>query len=74
MSIDIRSFYYFLTTYDTVHNVAFKKHFQNKLHNIPKCICNSRALIKLLDIKTQYDLRVFQNSFMEYFRNYFKHT
>ena len=74
MSIQTNSFYYYIMTYDTPINIRFRNHFKTTLHNIPKEIVSSRQLIKLLEIKTGRDLKVFRDSFMDYFTEYFKHA
>ncbi|NDD53119.1 hypothetical protein EBZ39_04430 [bacterium] len=61
-------------TYDTPNNARFKQHFKKIISDIPREVVSSRKLIKVLQINTQKDLRVFRDAFMDYFTEYFKHV
>lgn len=68
MSIASLSFYNYIQNYSTDNITKFKDYFNSRINNISPNIASSRKIRNQLNINTQNELIIFQNTFFDYFR------
>jgi hypothetical protein len=68
MSKDILTFHKYIisNSSNTIH--LFKNTFNSKIDSLPDKIVSSKFLIKYLQIKSQFEFQIFQNTFLDYFK------
>lgn len=68
MTKSLFTFFYYIKHYDTDNISNFLIHFNKDLDKLPDNICSSKYLLKTLKIDTNKGFRIFQNVYMEYFK------
>jgi len=68
MSKDILTFHQYIisNSSNTIH--LFKNTFNSKIDSLPDKIVSSKFLIQYLDIQSQFEFQIFQNTFLDYFK------
>lgn len=68
MSKEILTFHKYIisNSSNTIH--LFKNTFNSKIDSLPDKIVSSKFLIKYLQIKSQFEFQIFQNTFLDYFK------
>lgn len=64
-----KTFYNYLTNNKTERTELFKKVFGDKIYNLPENIVSSKIILKTLNVKNDYEFKVFQNVFLDYFKD-----
>jgi hypothetical protein len=67
MSKDVFTFYNYLVTNKSNEIEKFLLEFSDKIHLLPDKVVSSRQLIKLLEITSRYEFKIFQNVFNDYY-------
>ena len=68
------SFKHYLTNYENTEICNFKHYFQEKINSLPNKVISSKQIFKLLDINGEFEKRIFQNAFFEYFKEKIKNN
>jgi|694.fasta_scaffold00208_3 hypothetical protein len=68
MARELYTFYYYVNTTDNRNTEMFRRSFGNRLKNMSDS-GSSRKFMKELDISNHYDLVLFKNTYMDYFRS-----
>jgi len=68
MSKDILTFYNYIVSNSNHKIDIFKQTFNNKIDSLPHKIVSSKFLIKYLEINSEFELRIFKNVFLDYFK------
>ena len=69
MSIEIYTFYNYINSNVSNNITNFKNLFCDKINKLPDKIVSSKYLIKHLDIQTNVEFIIFQNTFLDYFKS-----
>lgn len=69
MSIEIYTFYNYINSNVSNNITNFKNLFSDKINKLPDKIVSSKYLIKHLDIQTNVEFIIFQNTFLDYFKS-----
>jgi hypothetical protein len=67
MSRELYTFYYYVSTTDNRNTEMFRRSFGNRLKNMSDS-GSSKKFMKQLNISNHYDLVLFKNTYMDYFR------
>jgi hypothetical protein len=68
-SISPQTFYDYITDNTSSNIDLFKVIYSDKIYTLPDKVVSSKNLIKHLQINNNYEFKIFQNVFLDYFRN-----
>jgi len=67
------SFKYYIENYNNITAYQFKTFFNESLEKLPNNIVSSKKLITILNINTKLKKEIFQNAFLDYFKEKLKY-
>lgn len=70
MSKDVFTFYNYLVKNKSNEIDKFLTEFSDKIHLLPDKVVSSRQIIKILKITSNYEFKMFQNVFNNYYITY----
>lgn len=68
MTKSLFTFFYYITHYNSDNISNFLTHFNEDLNILPDNICSSKYLLKTLKIDSNKGFKIFQNAYMDYFK------
>ncbi len=68
MSKDTLSFYNYINNNSNEAIDLFKNIFNSQIDSLPDAIVSSKFLIEYLDIQSKFELEIFKNAFLDYFK------
>jgi hypothetical protein len=68
------SFKHYLSNYDNLEICNFKDYFKEKINSLPNKTISSKEIFKLLNISDNFEKKIFQDAFFEYFKEKIKNN